>query len=177
MSSSSVSVSGKITFKLKPLSRDGVEAALAKAEHYRLLNQPKLAESICLDILEVDKENQKAKIILLLSITDQFGHSVSTAGKHAVEIANSLKDDYSKIYYLGIIHERQGNVSLESAVHGSDWDAYEWYLEAMELFESAEKSSPPGNNDAVLRWNTCARIIMQYNLKERPTDSINPIME
>ncbi|MDZ4716283.1 MAG: hypothetical protein SH819_12530 [Cytophagales bacterium] len=164
-------------FKIKPLSKDGVEAALAKAEHYRLLNQPKLAESICLDILEVDRSNQKANIVLLLSLTDQFGHTLSTAVKQAQEIANGLKDEYSKLYYTGIIHERQGNVALDSAVHGSDWDAYEWYLEAMEFFEKAESISPAGNNDPVLRWNTCARTISQYNLQERPPDSINPILE
>ncbi|MBL7864499.1 MAG: hypothetical protein JNK10_06470 [Cyclobacteriaceae bacterium] len=164
-------------FKIKPLSREGVEAALAKAEHYRLLNQPKLAESICLDILEVDRENQKANIILLLALTDQFGSALSSAAKQAQEIANKLKDEFSRVYYSGIIHERQGNVALNSAVHGSDWDAYEWYMEAMELFERAEKLSPSGNNDAVLRWNTCARTIMQYNLQERPSDAINPILE
>lgn len=170
-------MTGTKEFKIKPLSKDGVDAALSKAEHYRLLNQPKLAESICLDILEVDRGNQKANIVLLLSLTDQFGHTLSTAVKQAQEIANGLKDEYSKIYYTGIIHERQGNVALESAVHGSDWDAYEWYLEAMEFFEKAEALSPSGNNDPVLRWNTCARIITQFNLQERPLDSINPILE
>ena len=164
-------------FKIKPLSKDGVEAALAKAEHYRLLNQPKLAESICLDILEVDRANQKASIVLLLALTDQFGHAPSTAVKQAQDIANGLKDEYCKIYYTGIIHERQGNVALDSAVHGSDWDAYEWYIEAMELFENAEMISPAGNNDPVLRWNTCARTIIQFNLVERPPDSIHPILE
>ena len=71
----------KQVFKLKPLSKDGVESALTKAEHYRLLNSPKLAESICLDILEVDKDNQKARIVLLLALTDQFGQSTMTVAK------------------------------------------------------------------------------------------------
>lgn len=171
------STAEKNLFKMKPLSKDGVEAALTKAEHYRLLNQPKLAESICLDILDVDPSNQKASVVLLLSLTDQFGQSLSTAAKQAQQLANSLKDEYSRLYYTGIIHERQGNVALNSAVHGSDWDAYEWYVEAMDFFERAEKVGSVGNNDPVLRWNTCARTIMQYNLQERPSDSINPIME
>jgi len=173
----SSSPSEKNNFKIKPLSREGVEAAMNKAEHYRLLNQPKLAESICLDILDVDPGNQKTKIVLLLALTDQFGNALATTAKRAQEIVNSLSDEYSKLYYTGIIHERQGNVALESAVHGSDWDAYEWYLEAMDFFERAEAKSPAGNNDAVLRWNTCARTIMQYNLQERPSDAINPILE
>lgn len=162
-------------FKLKPLSRDAVEAALSKAEHYRLLNQPRLAESICQDILEVDANNQKAMVVLLLALTDQFGASMSSRGVHAQQLANSLKDEFSKVYYMGIIHERLGNVALDSSTHGSDWDAYEWYVEAMEFFERAEKLSPPGNNDAILRWNTCARTIMQHKLHPRPADAINPM--
>lgn len=162
-------------FKLKPLSKEAVEAALDKAEHYRLLNQPRLAESICQDILQVDGNNQKAKVILLLALTDQFGASMSTRGVQAQQLANSLKDEFSKVYYMGIIHERLGNVALDSSTHGSDWDAYEWYLEAMEFFERAEKLSPAGNNDAILRWNTCARTIMQNKLHARPVDAINPV--
>lgn len=161
-------------FKLKPLSREAVESALNKAEHYRLLNQPRLAESICQDILQVDADNQKAKIALLLALSDQFGASMSSKGVQAQQLANSLKDEYSRIYYMGIIHERLGNVALDSSTHGSDWDAYEWYLEAMEFFEKAEKLSPPGNNDAILRWNTCARTIMQHKLHARPADAFSP---
>jgi hypothetical protein len=167
----------KQVFKLKPLSRDGVESALAKAEHYRLLNSPKLAESICLDILEVDKENQKARIVLLLALTDQFGQSTMTVAKEAQDMAFSLKDEYSRNYYMGIIHERQGNVSLSSSVHGSDYDAYEWYLEAMDYYDKAQMQAPTSNNDAILRWNTCARTIMQFDLHERPSDAPYPILE
>lgn len=170
----SSSTSDQKAFRLKPLSRDAVEGALGKAEHYRLLNQPRLAESICHDVLAVEPDNQKAKIVMLLALTDQFGHG-TTPGK-AQQIANSLKDEYTKLYYTGIILERMGNVSLDSSTHGSDWDAYEWYLEAMEIFERAESVSPSGNNEAVLRWNTCARTIMQYNLQERPADAINPTL-
>ena len=167
----------KQVFKLKPLSKDGVEAALAKAEHYRLLNSPKLAESICLDILEVDRDNQKARIVLLLALTDQFGQSTMTVAKEAQDIVMTLKDEYSRLYYTGIIHERQGNVALNSAVHGSDFDAYEWYLEAMDYYEQAQALQPSTNNDPILRWNTCARTIMQFNLEERPSDAPFPILE
>lgn len=157
-------------FVLKPLSKDGVGAALAKAEHYRLLNQPNLAESICLDILNVDPANQKTKIVLLLSLTDQFDTKQIKA-KQAIELANGLKDKYSQLYYLGIIHERQGNSSVGSSNPGSNFDAYEWYLEAMDYYEKADEINPEGNEDVVLRWNTCARIIMENNLKSRPKDS------
>jgi hypothetical protein len=162
-------------FKLKALSRDGIEGALAKAEQYRLLNQPKLAESICLDVLDVDKNNHKAKVFLLLALTDQFGQSFSAAAKHANELAKSLQDEYSQLYYTAIIRERMGTATLNSGNPGSNFDAYEWYIEAMDLFEKAQPLAPPYNNDAILRWNTCARTIMQYDLRERPFENFPPL--
>ncbi len=165
----------KQTFKLKVLSKDGIDSALSKADQYRLLNQPKLAESICLDVIEIDKTNHQAKVILLLALTDQFGQSFSAASKHANELAKSLQDEYSRVYYAGIIRERMGTATLNAGNPGSNFDAYEWYLEAMELFEQAQPLAPPHNNDAILRWNTCARTIMQYDLKERPFESFPPL--
>lgn len=165
------------TFKLKPLSKDGVEKALEKAEHYRLLNQPRLAESICLDILDIEPANQKALVFLLLALTDQFGRSSSKAVKQAQEIASKLKDEYARVYYTGIVLERQGSVALNSGIPGSDFDACEWYLEAMKYYEKADELGQAGNDDPILRWNTCARIIMQYNLTERPIDDSQPVLE
>ena len=164
------------TFKLKPISKDGLEASLGKAEQYRLLNQPRLAESICLDILLVNPENHKASIILLLALTDQFGESSAKTASQALAIAKRLKDEYSQIYYTGIIHERQGATALKSTTPGSDFDAYEWYREAMEFYEKADAINKDDNNDPILRWNTCARIIMESNLHERPADNF-PILE
>jgi hypothetical protein len=165
------------TFKLKPLSKQGVEAALGKAEHYRLLNQPRLAESICLDILAVEPDHQKASVILLLALTDQFGRASSKAAKQAMEIASKLKDEYSRVYYTGIVHERQAANALGSGGPGAEFDACEWYLDAMEAYEKADAIHPPNNDDAVLRWNTCARIIMQHNLRERPRDNSEPTLD
>lgn len=170
--------STKKDFKLKPINKESIETAVNKAEHYRLLNQPRLAESICLDVLEVEPKNQKANIILLLSLTDQFGQSNPSAPMQAQMIADSLQEEYSRLYYTAIILERQGNASLSSTVPGSDFDAYEWYSEAMELYEKASSvNKDPKNDDTSLRWNTCARIIMTSNLRERPRDEEGPIME
>jgi hypothetical protein len=55
-------------------------------------------------------------------------------------------------------------------VPGSGYDAYEWLREAMTDYEQAEKLRPAGNEDAILRWNACARIIMHNNLVARPKD-------
>jgi hypothetical protein len=171
------STTGQPAFMLKPLSKGSVEAAMTKAEQYRLLNQPRLAESICLDILDVEPSNQKASILLLLALTDQFGLSSSKTAKHAQDIAFALNGEYEQSYYLGIIHERMGTVALHSGRHGSDADAYEWYTEAMDFYEKANSLRPDGNDDSILRWNTCARIIMENNLKERDEDNAPAMLE
>jgi hypothetical protein len=38
-----------------------------------LLNDPEGAESICLDILDVDPDNQDALVTIILALSDQFG--------------------------------------------------------------------------------------------------------
>ena len=48
-------------FELKPLNKDAIPAALDKAMRYRLLNEPGAAESICLDVLRIDPENQQGE--------------------------------------------------------------------------------------------------------------------
>lgn len=164
-------------FELKQLSIDSVDTALEKAEDYRFLNQPRLAESICLDILDIDPENQRAAIILLLALTDQFKQSSTKTSKHALELANGLKDEYAKVYYTGIIHERQGSAVLGSSLPGADFDAYMWYREAMQFYEKANEINKGENNDPILRWNTCARIIMESHLRERPSDDYQPMLE
>jgi len=163
-------------FELKRLSKDSIDAAVGKAEHYRFLNQPRLAESICLDVMDIDPENQKAAVVLLLALTDQFKQSAK-ASKQALELANKLKDEYSKIYYTGIVHERQGAVALNSSIPGADFDAYMWYREAMQFYEKANEINKGENNDPILRWNTCARIIMESHLHERPSDDDQPMLE
>lgn len=169
--------SERVEFKLKPLSKEGIQAAIEKAEHYRLLNQPRLSESICLDVLAIDQENQMALRILLLALTDQFQSSSKTANQ-AREIAKRLRNEYERLYYTGIVLERLGNAALNSGNPGSDFDAYEWYTEAMELYEKADSVNKDANNeDPILRWNTCARIIMQYNLKQRLLDDTHFMLE
>ena len=59
-------------FELKLLSMSAIPAALAQAERYRLINEPVEAESICLDVLEIEPGNQDALITLLLARADQF---------------------------------------------------------------------------------------------------------
>jgi hypothetical protein len=148
-------------FTLKPLSKDAIPSALAKAERYRLLNEPGEAESICLDVLLVDPDNQNALVTLLLALTDQFPHeSSSKIVGRAVDLAARLKEEYDRAYYSGIIRERRAKAVLHHEHYGAAAAAVEWLREAMAFFERAEALSPAGNDDAVLRWNTCARLMM-----------------
>ena len=164
-------------FELKPLSKEGIKAALEKAERYRLLNEPRLAESICLDILEIEPENHDAVVMLILSITDQFKKSSHNNEKNARELLALLKDKYERTYYAGIICERRGKAVLDKEIPGGDFIAYEWIRNAVELYEQAEKIRPPGNDDAILRWNTCVRLIKRYNLQPKVEDPSGYFLE
>ena len=148
-------------FELKRLSRDGVPAAIQKAERYRLLNQPWAAESICLDVLAVDPENQQALVTLLLALTDQFGSDLGDGVARAREVLRGLRDEYKRAYYSGIICERCGVAQLARGAPGAATAAHEWLREAMGWYEQAESLRPAGNDEAILRWNTCARLLMR----------------
>ena len=164
-------------FKLKPLSKEGIGPALEKAERYRLLNEPREAESICSDILDIEPENQKALVVLLLSITDQFGDGKAVEVKHARELLPRLRDKYEIAYYGGIICERQAKAVLSRGMPGHKTHAYDWLREAMDLFEKAESMRPPKNDDAILRWNTCARIMMDNTLEPGRDEPPEPFLE
>src|SRR4029078_6073638 len=93
--------------QLKPITKEGIPAALEKAERYRLLNDSSAAESICLDVLDVDPRNQEALVSLLLSITDQFLEELPDNVRRARDVLPPLTDEYERVYYAGIIIERR----------------------------------------------------------------------
>jgi tetratricopeptide (TPR) repeat protein len=159
-------------FELKRLSRDAVPTALEKALRYRLLNEPGEAESICHDVLSVDPENQQALVTLLLALTDRFGKDYAVEITQAQEILSRLQDPYEKAYYAGIICERRAKAHLHRGYPGSGHDAYEFLREAMGWFEKAETLHPAKNDDALLHWNTCARLIMRNQLTSRPEEKV-----
>ena len=83
-------------FKLKKLSAEAIPAALERAERYRLLNEPVQAESICLDILAVEPNNQQALVCLLLSLSEQFGENITEKLDRAWSILPKLSDEYQQ---------------------------------------------------------------------------------
>jgi hypothetical protein len=164
-------------FDLKPLRKDAIPAALNKAMRYRLLNEPAEAESICLDILRADSDNQQALVTLLLALTDQFGTTDTVSSAQAHEVLGRIRDAYERAYYAGIISERRAKVQLAQNIPGARFYAYDLFRHAMSMYEKADVSRPPANDDARLRWNTCARIILRNKLGPRPDDEAEPPLE
>jgi hypothetical protein len=154
-------------FELKTLSKEAVPAALERAKHYRLLNEPGAAESICLDILKIDDDNQEALITLVLAMSDRFGRDYAVGDTRIQNYISQIKGEYERAYYTGIVYERRAKATLRRGAVGADSTAYELFRQAMNWFEKAETVRPAGNDDVILRWNGCARIIMSNKLKER----------
>jgi tetratricopeptide (TPR) repeat protein len=157
--------------ELKPIEAGYLPRALEKAERYRLLNWPQEAESICLDVLAVDPDNQRAIEILVLALADQFleqGRAPRT--KQAREWVKKLDGAYERAYLSGIIHEREGRAHLTRGFDTSF--AYESFRDAMECYEEAQAKAPPGNQEAVLRYNACVRTIERERLEPRDDDPV-----
>lgn len=149
-------------FELKPLSPEAIPAALEKANRYRLLNEPGAAESIYLDILAVDPENQEAIKNLVLAMSDRFGKDYAVGDSNINEYVAKLRDEYERAYYTGIVYERRAKATLAKG----GLQTYELFVQAMEWFERAEAmASEHDNEEAKLRWNGCARIIRRNKLE------------
>jgi hypothetical protein len=163
-------------FDLKPVSQSAIPDALERAHRYRLLNEPWQAESICLDVLKVDPGNQTAAVTLLLALTDQF--CVESSPARAREVLATIQGDYEQAYYAGIIAERSARARIRQGFRGANIKAYQELVDAMRWYEEAEKLRPPGNDDSILRWNTCARTLMRHpELRPQPAERLEPVLD
>jgi hypothetical protein len=144
-------------FKLKTISPEGIDAALSKAELYRFLNEPEEAESICEDVLVVEPGHQLALRTLGLALTDQFTGESSDRYADAERALQQLTDTYERLYYTGLLYERRAKAQLRA---GRPAHTVTVLVEdAMHNYEEAERMRPVGNDDAILRWNRCARLL------------------
>jgi hypothetical protein len=141
---------------LKPLHAEALPRALEKAKHYRLLNEPAQAESICRDILLAEAGHQEARVTLLLALTDQFPKAAARVGQ-AQELLPGIGDPYARDYYAGVICERWAVAQLAEGAPAHV--VHEWLEDALELYDKAMAQAPAGNEDAVLRWNTIVRLL------------------
>jgi hypothetical protein len=156
--------------QLKRISKNAIPAALEKATRYRLLNEPQEAESICLDVLAADPDHAEALVMLLLALTDQFDKQYSEALSRAREVLPRLPEGYEQAYYEGIINERWAKAQLDRGV--PDHVVCGWFREAMQCYQSALSQAEPGNPDAALRWNACARILARHEPAEPLAESM-----
>jgi hypothetical protein len=165
-------------FQLKRLSREAIAAALEKAEQYRLLNEPRLAESICLDVLEVDAHHPRALTCLLLARTDQFTEEGGARVEDARAALERLAGEYERLYYAGIICERWARALLAGNRPGRGPAVYDWFRQAMDWYEKAERLRPAGHDEPLLRWNTCARTIMRHaDVRPEHAEEFRPLLE
>src|SRR5205823_5331048 len=113
----------------------------------------------------------------LLALTDQFG---TDEGAHcyarAQELLPQLAGEYERAYYAGIICERRGSAQLDRGAPGAEGTAYAWFRQAMDWYEQAEPLRPPDNDDALLRRNTCARMIVKHHLAAAPEETEEPVL-
>ena len=161
-----------MTFELKKLTHEGIDSALSKAERYRLLNEPAEAASICRDVLAVDPAHQHALVSLILSLSDQYAHGADPS-REIDGLVSKVTDPFEKAYYTGLALERRAKALFKSrgANIGTNHTVHTWLHRAMGLFEQAEAIRPPGNDEPLLRWNACARFLMQHpNICPEPAE-------
>lgn len=163
--------------ELRQISKSSIPHALQKAERYRFINDPGQAESICLDILDIDPENHEARLILILSLTDQLTYRLD-AHADAKALIEALEDPYERLYYLGVLRERRARVHYRARTAGSGFVAYEWFMRALDTYAEAIELRPEGNDDSLYRWNAIARTLNRSNyLQPAPHDPTPLLME
>lgn len=146
-------------YELKRLPEMTLESALAKAEHYRDLNQPDEAESICRDVLDVDAAHPLALRTLGLALTDRFPHARHLVFDEAIAVFGRLASAYERAYYTGIAWERLAKVQLDQ---GEVRNAFHSFEKALALFDKAESLGDDQTPDPILRWNRCVRALASH---------------
>ncbi|MCC5796235.1 MAG: hypothetical protein JJU48_02770 [Methylophaga sp.] len=149
---------------LHDIHADSIALALDKARQYRSLLEPEIAESICLDILHIEPDNQSALKVYILALTDQISISGSQSPFPAIEAAiPRLATDYLQVYFTGLYHERRARFMMTQPM--SRAFAYDFFIKALECYQQAEQIRPEHNDESILRWNSCIRTITREKLK------------
>ena len=157
-------------YQLKTISKQGIAEAFSKVTLYRSLNEPEEAESICHDILAVEPENQLAQRLLGLTITDQFTGQTADRYSEVETLFENLTDLYERHYYMGLHYERRAKAQMR--VGRPPQVLIPLFSQAMLHFEEAEKIRPADNDDSVLRWNRCVRLLRKLpEVQPQPQES------
>lgn len=148
-----------MTYELKPLTARNLGTAIELAKHYRDLNQPDEAESICRDVIAVAPEDEDAWRTLGLALTDRFPSAWMTLFDEACAAFAKLRSEYERVYYTGIAWERYAKAQVAA---GRAQNAIHAYEQALERFEAAERIGPKDEPNPVLRYNCCVRALTQH---------------
>jgi len=151
------------SFAFRLLYKDSIPDAMKKSERYRLLGEPDEAESVCIDVLQVDPDNQEARVDLILAISDQFGRERRPRVELAMKIVGELTDEYQRRYYEAVVLEREARAHID--LETPPVLVFLRYCEAMDRFALAASIRPPGDDSAVIRWNACVRAIRRRQLQ------------
>jgi hypothetical protein len=164
--------------EIKPITHEGAAAALQKAHRYRLLHDSSAAESICLDVLAIEPANQEAQVMYLLALSDQFPAGQGDVLRRAQEAASQLADPYRNAYYNGIVCERWAKALMQRGQPMAGAMAWDWIQRALGWYGRAESARPAGNDEAILRWNTCVRMIQRDpSIRPREAERYEPELE
>jgi tetratricopeptide (TPR) repeat protein len=152
--------------KLHNIHTGAIDSALEKAQQYRSLLEPEIAESICLDILNIEPDHQQALVVYILALTDQLNQSERQSQIKAIDRAiDKLVTEYQRCYYRGLLNERRARFMITQPMSRSF--AYDYFYEALQAYKQAEAIRPDNNDEAILRWNSCVRTIQKEKLKPR----------
>ena len=144
---------------LKSLTPAAIEGALKLAADSRQGGQPQTCESVCHDVLQVESTNQEALRLLLLSHADRFNEDSSQHEMAARDAQSRLTSEYDRAFYDGYILHRLAQSAIASGSPLAARVVYELLSGAMASYEDAERVRPKGNDDAILLWNACQRLL------------------
>ena len=115
---------------------------------------------------------------MILSLTDQFGSQLNRTFDEACGLASDLADEYSRLYYHGIICERRAKQAYRRGGPSAGYIAYDWLRQAMEHYEKAAEDRPAGDDAALLRWNACIRKFERHpDMDPEPLDETVQLLE
>ena len=144
---------------LKSLSPKAIPGALGLASDSRQGGQSQTCESICLDVLQAEPGNQEALRLLVLSHADRFDAESTEHEMAARDAQSRLTGEYDRAFYDAYILHRSAQVAIASGSPSSARVVYALLARAMASYEDAERSRPEGNDDAILLWNACQRLM------------------
>ena len=113
-------------FELKPLNHEAIPSALEKANRYRLLNEPGAAESIYLDILAIDPDNQEALVNIVLAMSDRFSKDYGVGeGRIQDFLAKIISpNDLYTAEFLAGLEQAQNEVANKDLIEVTDFASF-----------------------------------------------------